>query len=193
MLIDGWMSEYHFVERHHIRVDAPEPVVYGALLEVDVGAHPVLRSLFALRTLPARLLGREPSDLARRPLTLRSMVERGFVLLEEREPQEVVLGVTGRFWQLRGGIVATRPQDFHESVPAGCARVAWNFALSAAAAGGTRLSTETRIRCADEAARRAFGRYWLLVRPGSGWIRRVMLRVVKREAERRAARAADPV
>jgi hypothetical protein len=43
--------------------------------------------------------------------------------------------------------------------------------------------TETRIHLTDEAARRAFGRYWLVVRLGSGAIRRDWLRAARRHAE----------
>ena len=40
--------------------------------------------------------------------------------------------------------------------------------------------------CLDPASRRAFGIYWLFVRPFSGLVRREVLRVVKRAAEESA-------
>ena len=43
---------------------------------------------------------------------------------------------------------------------------------------GTRLTTRTRIWCGDEASRRRFNLYWLLIRPASGLIRRRLLRRV---------------
>jgi hypothetical protein len=43
---------------------------------------------------------------------------------------------------------------------------------------GTLLSTETRVHATDAATRRAFRRYWLLVRAGSGLIRRDILSAV---------------
>lgn len=46
-----------------------------------------------------------------------------------------------------------------------------------------------RVRCADAAARRAFGRYWRVVRPGSGLLRHVMLRRIRAWAERQPAAA----
>jgi hypothetical protein len=36
----------------------------------------------------------------------------------------------------------------------------------------------------DAAARRAFAHYWLVVRPGSGAVRRSWLRAIRRRAER---------
>jgi hypothetical protein len=44
------------------------------------------------------------------------------------------------------------------------------------------LTTETRVLLTDEASRRAFARYWLLIRPFSGLIRRRWLAAVARRA-----------
>ena len=51
--------------------------------------------------------------------------------------------------------------------------------------GRCELVTETRVFATDEQARRAFSRYWLVIRPGSGIIRRVWLRAAKKRAESR--------
>jgi hypothetical protein len=40
------------------------------------------------------------------------------------------------------------------------------------------LTTETRVLLTDERSRRAFGRYWLLIRPFSGLIRRRWLAAI---------------
>jgi hypothetical protein len=183
-MIDDWMPQYDFVERHHAIVRVPSPVVFEAISDVDLSAHPLIRLLLALRALPARLV-RQSSKVPHGPgLTLRDAAAYGFVLLAEEPDREIVLGLTGRFWHPGGNILATAPATFRDRIPAGAARVAWSFTLADTPAG-TRLSTETRILCADAAARRAFGRYWFLVRPGSGLIRRAMLRMIKREAEHR--------
>jgi len=50
---------------------------------------------------------------------------------------------------------------------------------------GTFLSTETRVVATDARTRRAFAAYWLVIRPGSGAIRRELLRVVARRSELR--------
>lgn len=46
------------------------------------------------------------------------------------------------------------------------------------------VRTETRVRVPDPTARRWFAAYWLLIRPGSGLIRRTWLRAIKGRAER---------
>ncbi|MGI9120895.1 MAG: hypothetical protein ACR2G7_12375 [Acidimicrobiales bacterium] len=48
---------------------------------------------------------------------------------------------------------------------------------------GTRLTTETRVKATDATTRRRFGRYWLVIRAGSGLIRRELLGAVSRQAE----------
>ncbi len=48
---------------------------------------------------------------------------------------------------------------------------------------GTLLSTETRAIANDETARRRFTRYWWLIRPASGLIRRDTLRAIAKTAE----------
>jgi hypothetical protein len=185
--IDDWMPAYDHVERHRTRVRAPAATVYRALVELDVAAHPIARLLLGLRALPGLLTGRGfPARPRRRSVTLRDATEAGFVVLEERAPLEIVLGLTGRFWQISGGVLPSELATFRDAPPPGSARAAWNFALAPAPDGSTLLTTETRIRCADAAARRAFGRYWLVVRPGSGLLRRFMLRSVRRAAERAA-------
>jgi hypothetical protein len=45
-----------------------------------------------------------------------------------------------------------------------------------------KLTTETRVRCTDERSRRAFARYWYVIRPFSGLVRRSWLRAARRRA-----------
>jgi hypothetical protein len=176
-------------ERHHTRVQAPPDAVMAALWRADLGG-PIVRALLALRALPAALADarsarrRVAALLTRRGLTLGDLQRTGFVRLGERPGREVVLGLTGRFWTPGGGLLPTDPATWSAGPPAGTAQAAWSFSVSVDD-GATRLETETRVRCADAAARRAFGRYWLLVRPFSGLLRQRMLRSVRREAERR--------
>ncbi|TMB67768.1 MAG: hypothetical protein E6J43_07850, partial [Chloroflexi bacterium] len=51
---------------------------------------------------------------------------------------------------------------------------------------GTRLFTETRVRCLGVPSRRWFRLYWLVIRPFSGLLRRSMLRGIKIDAIRQA-------
>ena len=47
----------------------------------------------------------------------------------------------------------------------------------------TRVITETRIFTPDADVKRKFGAYWLIVHPGSAFIRRMWLAAIRRRAE----------
>jgi hypothetical protein len=131
------------------------------------------------------LLLRRPS--ANRPastFTLQDILASGFVVLAEEPDREIVLGLVGRFWTLGGGIRRISPSEFAGLAEPGYAKAAWNFYLVPQTGGTTHLVTETRVLCTDEASRRAFLRYWRLIGPFSGLIRRQMLATVRKEAER---------
>lgn len=194
-LLDAWMPAWDFSERHKIAVGADRERVYQALLETDIAHLPLVRILMGLRVVPALIASPRATltRLMRRPLpasalTLRTVLGRDFALLAEQPPAEIVMGLTGRFWTLHGSLVPTDPKTFRDQPPAGTARAAWNFLLTEGLPGSSVLSTETRIWCADDAARRAFGRYWRVIRWGSGLIRRAILHAVRRRAERSSAR-----
>lgn len=97
--------------------------------------------------------------------------------------REIVLGLTGRFWWPTGGLVRLRPSElaaFHEP---GYAQAVWSYQIFPVG-HGCALTTETRVRSTDDAARRALRRYWRVVGPFSGLIRRRALAAVAADAER---------
>jgi len=67
----------------------------------------------------------------------------------------------------------------------GYAKAAMDFRVWAEG-DGCRVATETRVLCTSLEAERAFKRYWLVVRWGSGTIRRGWLQAIRRRALRRA-------
>ena len=180
-LIDELMPKFDEFEHHEILVRAPPAAVYSALRRVDLFGSRVVRWLLLLRAAPGALRGSGPPR-RRGPLTLERMLERGFVLLGERAERELVLGVVGRFWQLASEPLRLDAAGFRAFEEPGYARVVWGFRL-VPVTGGTRLSTDTRIRCLDPASRRRFRRYWRVIRPFSGLIRISVLRAAKRRAE----------
>ena len=184
MALDEFLPDHDANEMHSICVTAPPERVLAAVRELTAREVPLLVVLMALRTLPAVLLRRRPLRLRRdlrRPI-LGQAVRGGFVMLAER-PDELVLGVVGRFWTSDGGLVPIDPADFAAFEAPGFAKAVMNF-RARAVDGGTLLTTETRIRGTDEEARRRFRRYWRVVMPGSALIRRAWLRAARRRAER---------
>ncbi len=129
-------------------------------LALPIASDPIVRALLRLRglgtggTIGDALAGMRFEELA-------------------RTPTEVVVGFSGRPWRPRGEVA-----PFADAEP-GTVRVATDFRAEPAASG-SRLTTETRIAAVDDEARRAFRRYWLVVRPCSGLIRRRWLRAIAR-------------
>lgn len=144
----------------------------------------LVRFLFAVRSLPARLVG-ERGLPAESTVALYEQMTRRFVPLAEEPGREVAVGGIGQMWRLAGGVTPTlqNASEFLAFGEPGYAKVATNF--SALPSGdATELRTETRVLTTDPASRRAFGRYWRIIRPGSGLIRRSWLRAARRKAER---------
>jgi hypothetical protein len=175
------MPRYDVIEHHQSFVRAPSDRVYRHIRELDLAkSYPVLL-LLALRGIPRLLTGKLP---ARRRLTLGELTDFGFVVLDEKVGAEIVLGVIGRFWRLNSGVRRISAAEFAAFAEPGFAKAAWNFWVEPHEGGGSLVVTETRVACTDRAARSRFLIYWRLVGPFSALIRRLILRQIKREAEK---------
>lgn len=175
--IDELLQAWEFSELHAIEVDAEPDRVDAALRTVSVNDVRGIRLLYALRG-----LGRAGRD-TRRPLL--GLMGIGAVVLEDVAGEGVVLGLTGRFWRFRGGAEIERPRSREEFLaydrPEVCKAVI-DFRIADLGGGRCRLTTETRVHVEDPGARRAFRRYWLVIRPFSGLTRVLFLREVRRQA-----------
>jgi hypothetical protein len=183
MLIDSFAPNPDAVETHSVVIDASTEEVNRALWTADLAGSLIIKLLMGLRSLPEFILRRGCVPPRKRVITLQTLSDSGFGILAN-EPEEIVLGVTGKFWRPTGNLLPFNRADFDRSVPAGLARGVWNFSFKEERPGRTILSTETRVVCGDEASRRKFRVYWFFVRPFSGLIRRVMLRAVKHACEK---------
>jgi hypothetical protein len=176
--IDAWLPDWEFDEQHEIVVAAPPAQVDRVIRELSLRDIPVARALWAIRS-----LGRG----SRGPVqTLVQQLgrEAGVLVVEDRPGDELVVGLTGQFWRLRGAYAprfASAEEFAAFDRPESCKAV-MNFRLEPTG-GSTRVSTVTRVHVPDRGARRKFALYWLVIRPFSGLIRVLMLRVIKRRAE----------
>jgi hypothetical protein len=176
--LDDFLPAHEFSERHALAVAAPPERVDRAVREVTLAEMPLARLLLALRG-----VGRG-RDLAGRPL-VEAMLRNG-VLLEDAPGEGLVLGITGRFWKLRGGFPSDAPrtpEEFAAYPRRDVARAVVDVRVSPRPDARSLLTTETRVHVPDPAARRKFRRYWLVVRRFSGLTRILWLRAAKRRAE----------
>ncbi len=182
-LLDDIIPNYQTREHHTITIHAPPARVFRALHELTSREIWLTRPLFFLRSLPARLRGKRGFARFDDAPLLAQIARENFVLLGEAD-REIVLGTIGKFWQSDGGMHRFHnAEEFVAFNAPGFAKAAINFQISESG-GATRLTTETRVVCTDDAARKNFSRYWRLIYPGSALIRVVWLRAIKQRAER---------
>jgi hypothetical protein len=167
-LIDEVMPDYDRREVHRRAADAPPDAVWAAVHDVTGAELKLMRLLMGIRT-----LGRNRRGGSDRTV-LEGFKGMGFRPVAEAPGEELVIAGIGRFWTPSGGLQRVESgEQFAAFSEPGYAKVAFNFRL-----GDGVLSTETRIAGTDAHASRRFGLYWLLVRPGSGLIRREWLRAI---------------
>jgi hypothetical protein len=177
------LPEYDVRERHSRWIEASAERVDEAVRAVTIGDMPLARILFRIRLAPARILGRA---WKRRPLDV-SLIDHAldvsFGSLGDIAADEIALGLIGQPWKLATGDIRRfqRPQEFVAFSEPGFVKAAMNFRFERKGSG-TLLTTETRVLATDPKSRRRFRRYWFVIRPGSGLIRRSWLRAAERRA-----------
>jgi hypothetical protein len=185
VLIDELLPTYDASEHHSTLIAAPIDRVYPFVRRLDL-SRSLLSPLFRLWQRSARRAAPQPGGDGALDLSLQSFLDQGFVLLGERPPEEIVIGLTERVG-FGERVRRIGPEEFATFVEPGFAKAAWNFSLVPAGPGRTRLATETRVLCLDPRSRRRFMVYWLFIRFFSGLIRREFLRALKKAAESSAA------
>ena len=158
--IDRFVPEWQFREHHQTRVRATAEEIFDAIRSVRAEDILFFRTMVALRR---GFHGGKESILnpaANTPI-LDVATRTGFEYLADDAPREVVIGTC----------VAT---DVF---------AAMNFLVAAGSDGDCVVSTETRVHAKTARARRRFGLYWFVIRPGSGFIRRMWLRAIRIHAE----------
>jgi hypothetical protein len=116
--------------------------VYSEVLRLDLSDVPVIRWLFTLRSLPARLSG---SYMPVR-MDLEGLARIGFVELARVPDQELTLGLIAKFWSMVPKPETFAPAEFAEARATGAAKAAWTFLCHAEQAGTTLLTTQTRVK-----------------------------------------------
>jgi hypothetical protein len=185
--LDRFMPAYDVAERHEIAVAAPAVITMAAARDMDIYRSPLVRLIFAIRTLPSRLRGappRIPASLLSETLAL------GWRVLAEEPGRAIVVGAVTQPWHANVTFRGLSPDAFVAFNEPGFAKIAWTLEAIPLGASTSRFRTETRVSTTDARSRRLFRRYWAVFSPGILLIRRASLRLVKAEAERRCRRAA---
>ena len=166
-LIDEYLPEFHVSSYHQTVVSSPASRVFSSIWDLDLSESVIVRLLFAIRGMP------------RRALTLKGLVQDGFLVLDERPDEELLFGGAGRFWTRHGDFQALNAGDFKGFRQKGHVKLAVDFRVKPVNRNQTILSTETRVQCFERYSRWRFNLYWFVIRPFSGLVRKEMLRLVK--------------
>ncbi|MFF8615426.1 hypothetical protein [Streptomyces sp. NPDC015350] len=177
-VLDELVPRWDRGERHRLRVDAPAAAVIDAADGLTWGEVPSFRLVMLLAG-----LGRTPFPKDGRVLDM--FLDNGFRMLHRSESQLVIGGIQRISRKQPIVPMGDDPaKEFRDFEAPAHILTSFDFRFSDGV-----LTTETRVRCTDRRARRLFAAYWLLIRAGSGGIRHVWLRGVRRRVRARAAEA----
>ncbi|MDR3698158.1 MAG: hypothetical protein P4L56_00900 [Candidatus Sulfopaludibacter sp.] len=183
--LDVFLPTYDFQERHELTIDAPAERVREALNQVSFADIPLMQTLGRIRALAmghVRVLSEAKGASPAIPIVAMIQDPRsGFFPLDDT-PREFVFGLAGQPWNNAG--VRLTPAEFLLWAPPETVKIAANFLIQDAGSGRSRVITETRILASDASARGKMTKYWALIYPGSGLIRRGLLEAVRDRAAR---------
>ena len=172
MLVDELMPRYEISDAVATDVGADRAATYTALLDVDlveVGrSKPLIGFLGALRALPevaVQLMHGERPPKAPERMRLHDLAgmrasEGGWILLGERENEEIALGLVGKFWKPVIEFAEVSAEEFKEFSEPGFAKHVYSLSVSELEHSRSLLRAEMRVATTDEHAKKWFRRYW---------------------------------
>lgn len=170
-ILEEVLPLYDISSYYSIQIKASPDRIYDVIHE-GIPSGAVTRLLMGLRSVP-RIFQKKKTHLLEDP----------FYRLKEACNREMVYGIIGQFWKPVVRPISIHSLDdflsFHRE---GYCKAALNVRIEAVNSRESLLTTETRVQSFGD-ARIQMKRYWRVIRPFSGLIRREMLRKVKSKAE----------
>jgi hypothetical protein len=148
---------------------------------MDIFESALVRAIFRGREvlMNARAPARQPQPLLDETLSL------GWGILAEEPGREIVVGAVTRPWEPNVRFQSLPPDEFAAFREPGYVKIAWTLTAIPLDESRSQFRTETRVATTDADARARFRRYWAVMAPGIGLIRRQTLGLVRRDAEAR--------
>jgi hypothetical protein len=193
LLIDRFLPHYDVGVVHAAVFRAAPAQCYLVASELDLFRTPLIRTLIGIRRLPQRVASAlrvhgatATPDASRQTFRFRDLVELGWIPLGETPGSEMVLGQVSRPW--KGVAVSTHapttPEQFTCFEEPGFAKIAASLRVVPHGRDSSILTVETRVAITDDASRRRFRRYWVVIGPFSSLVRRTALRLLAAELRR---------
>jgi hypothetical protein len=183
-LLDRFMPAFDVRERHESVVRAPAAVTYAIARELDLRRSALIQGIFRARQL---LMGGRTAPVNAGRTFLDEVQSLGWRVLADEPGRELVMGAVTQPWLADVVFRGVPPKEFAAFDEPTYVKIAWTLAVTPRGDDTSVFSTETRAVATDPAARARFRPYWTFASLGIVLIRREMLRLVKREAERRAS------
>jgi hypothetical protein len=187
-LLEQFIPRPDMQDRRQIMIRAPAAMVLEVARNFDLESIFIIRGIFRLR---AKLLGAHRGAPLRRAGMVADMLDIGWGCLAESPNEFFVAGAACQPWRADVTFSAIRPEQFAAFAEPDRVKVAWTLEAEALEPALTRFATETRVVATDEQARKKFRRYWRAFGMGPLLIRRLLLPVLRRQAERRWQAARD--
>jgi hypothetical protein len=182
-LLDRFMPAFDVREHHDTVVRAPAAVTYAIARELDLRRSSLIQGIFRARQL---LMGGRNAPANTQRSFLDEVQSLGWRVLAEEPGRELVMGAVTQPWLADVVFRGVPPEEFAAFAEPNYVKIAWTIDVARRDDDTSVFSTETRALATDPAARARFRPYWTFASPGIVLIRREMLHLVKREAERRA-------
>jgi hypothetical protein len=168
------------IDRVELAVDASR--AWNAVRDLDLAQSPLVRTLFAIRTIPDRLQGKTTELRLRINDLVSTPAEPGFQVLVEDAPHELAAGAIGKVWRPVIPFVHVADAAAYAAFSeAGYIKVAWALRVVPARAETSRVEFELRVAATDEEALKKFRRYFRLIGPASRFIRHLLLAQLERD------------
>lgn len=182
-LLDRFLSDPEVRERYETRVRAPADLTWNAAQDLDLARSPVVRAIFSAREM---LMSSEAAHDRQPRRFLDEIRALGWRQLAEEPGRALVFGAVTQPWEANVVFRGLDPEEFARFDQPGYAAIAWTLEAHPVGPHASIFRTETRVRTTDPGSRERFRRYWSVVSPGIRLIRLESLRLVRKDAERRA-------
>jgi len=178
--LDDAMPEYQFWEKHSVRIHARPEQVMQAVRQSTFGDMKSLSMLLKIRSAGLRTPSQSTGALAADRRILDAFSASGYV---SGGGEHEIVTCGGANVPARRPLKPRSLEECASYREPGAIKVAFNFKAGDAGQGWSVVSTETRVLATDDVTSRGMGRYWRLIVPGSGLLRRQWLAGIKRRAE----------
>ncbi len=171
MLIDKYLSSYHFNELHSIEVNRFVTGIYHKMLQCDFSNSALIKILFWLRGMPKEVY------------SIEHLTNMGFVKLDEEPGKEILFGMVTDNPMFNNCLSNVSSKEFLQKNDGSIIKAVINFKLQEKSSSQHIISTETRVWCGSKAMKSKFKYYWFFIKPFSQLIRKSMLKQMKMQIE----------